>query len=252
MSLSVLRSRCEGIHLTIRSCCIDKTSSAELSEAINSMFRWYRTAAICYAYLSNVNDPCELERSRWFTRGWTLQKLVAPKEVLFYSSDWTLLGSKLQISDKLSQITSIDTEVLVTGAFNHVSIAGRMSWAASRQTTRVEDLAYCLMGIFDINMPLLYGEGKKSFIRLQEIISRVSPDDFSLFAWGLPANIRTGDEFFAAQDYAAGLKLHGIFADLPAAFTLFRQIQPSSWKTPLETIQTKGGVEITLPVWESG
>ena len=215
------------------------------------MFRWYRTAAIRYAYLSDVNDPCELERSRWFTRGWTLQELVAPKEVLFYSSNWTLLGTKLQISDKLCQITNIDTEVLATGAFDQVSIAGRMSWAASRQTTRVEDLAYCLMGIFDINMPLLYGEGKKAFIRLQEEILRVSPDDFSLFAWGLPANIRTGDECFAAQDYADGSKLHGIFADSPAAFTLCRQIQPSNWKTPLEAIPNKGGVKTTLPVWGS-
>lgn len=87
------------------------------------MFRWYRNAAICYAYFSDVNDPCKLERSRWFTRGWTLQESVALKEVLFYSSDWTLLGTKLQILDKLCQITNIDTEVLATGAFDYVSIA---------------------------------------------------------------------------------------------------------------------------------
>ncbi|PMD31841.1 HET-domain-containing protein, partial [Hyaloscypha variabilis F] len=166
----------------IDTCCIDKTSSAELSEAINSMFRFYRNAAICYAYLSDVTDLSELEKSRWFTRGWTLQELVAPKEVLFYSSTWTLLGSKLEISDRVSKITNIDTQVLATGAFHHINIAGRMSWAAGRQTTRVEDLAYCLMGIFDINMPLLYGEGEKSFIRLQEEIFRVSEDP-SLFAW---------------------------------------------------------------------
>ncbi|RDL40149.1 uncharacterized protein BP5553_00128 [Venustampulla echinocandica] len=236
----------------VDTCCIDKTSSAELSEAINSMFRWYRTAAICYAYLSDVANLSELERSRWFTRGWTLQELVAPREIVFYSSDWTLLGSKLKISDKLCKITNIDAEVLATGAFHHVSIAGRMSWAASRQTTRVEDLAYCLMGIFDINMPLLYGEGKKSFIRLQEEILRVS-DDSSLFAWGLPANIRSGHDFFATQDYADGSKLRGLFAESPAAFKQCHRIQPlENWKTPAEAIETKGGVEITLPVFESG
>lgn len=216
------------------------------------MFKWYRSAAICYAYLSDVTDLSELEQSRWFTRGWTLQELVAPKEVLFYSSDWKLLGSKLKISDELCQITNIEKEVLVTGAFHHVSIGKRMSWAASRQTTRIEDLAYCLLGIFDVNMPLLYGEGVKSFHRLQEEILK-SSDDPSLFAWALSANIRNGHDFFATQEYGDESKLHGIFAESPAAFTLAHQIQPlGDWETPLEASVKKGGVEVTLPVWESG
>lgn len=215
------------------------------------MFRFYRNAAICYAYLSDVTDLSELEKSRWFTRGWTLQELVAPKEVLFYSSTWALLGSKLEISDRISKITNIDTQVLATGAFHHVNIAGRMSWAAGRQTTRVEDLAYCLMGIFDINMPLLYGEGEKSFIRLQEEIFRVSEDP-SLFAWGLPVDIRTRRNFSATQDFGDASNLHGIFANSPAAFALGQQIKLLEvWKEPIEAIATKGGVEIRVPVWES-
>jgi len=216
------------------------------------MFRWYRTAAICYAYLSDVNDLSNLEQSRWFTRGWTLQELVAPKEVLFYSSNWALLASKLKISDRLSKITNIDVDVLETGAFNHVSIAARMSWAATRQATRLEDTAYCLMGIFDVNMPLLYGEGKKSFIRLQEEIIKVS-NDSSLFAWGLSTNVRTGSDFFASQDCVDRAKLRGPFADSPMDFSLGHQIKPlAHWTTRIDSMVTKGSVQLTLPTWTSG
>lgn len=120
------------------------------------------------------------------------------RQKMFYSSDWTLLGSKLKTSDSLCKITNIDTEVLATRTFQRICVVGRMPWAASQQTTRVEDLAYSLMGISDINTPLLYGEGKKSFIRLQEEILRVF-DETSLFAWGLPANILTAPWNFFLQ-----------------------------------------------------
>lgn len=131
------------------------------------MFRWYRIAAICYAYLADVIDQAELGRSRWFTRGWTLQELIAPKIVEFYSMDWKPLGSKVKLQNHLQEITGIDQYVLSTGVFDKVCIARRMSWAANRQTTRVEDLAYSLIGIFEVNMSLLYGEARKSFTRLQ-------------------------------------------------------------------------------------
>ncbi len=179
-------------HVWIDTCCIDKSSSAELSEAINSMFQWYRDAAICYAYLSDVDsseDPAHalssFSRSRWFTRGWTLQELLAPAEVIFLGSDWTEIGTKGSLCATVSRITGIDEKVLSGGDWSRYSVAQKMSWAAGRQTTRPEDEAYCLMGLFDVNMPLLYGEGRKAFSRLQQEILRIS-DDQSIFAWSHP------------------------------------------------------------------
>ncbi|KAL2693895.1 hypothetical protein Neosp_000461 [[Neocosmospora] mangrovei] len=176
----------------IDTCCIDKSSSAELSEAVNSMFRWYQEADICIAYLADVQhiDPrpadyvAYLGDSDWFTRGWTLQELLAPRSVEFYSADWKHLGSKNNISLDLQRITGINAAYLnghkeVTEA----SVAERMSWASGRQTTRVEDIAYCLLGIFNINMPLIYGERDKAFQRLQHAIIR-EIDDQTILAWG--------------------------------------------------------------------
>ncbi|KAK1479882.1 hypothetical protein CCUS01_00436 [Colletotrichum cuscutae] len=177
-------------YVWVDTCCIDKTSSAELSEAINSMFRWYRRARICFAHLSDVNDLASsatflenLGASRWFTRGWTLQELIAPKAVTFYNTSWQLLGSKETLSTFLSSITGIDEAILLDKApLLKVPVFRRMSWASNRHTTRTEDSAYCLLGIFDINMPLLYGEGEKAFARLQsEILQETS--DLSLLAW---------------------------------------------------------------------
>ncbi|KAK1468565.1 hypothetical protein CMEL01_00332 [Colletotrichum melonis] len=177
-------------YVWVDTCCIDKASSAELSEAINSMFRWYNRSWICFAYLSDVNDLAgsatlieNLRASRWFTRGWTLQELIAPKVVTFYNASWQLLGSKDTLSPSLSSITGIDEAILIGKApLLKVPVATRMSWASKRQTTRIEDSAYCLLGIFDINIPLLYGEGEKAFARLQfEILQET--DDLSLLAW---------------------------------------------------------------------
>jgi hypothetical protein len=200
------------------SCCIDKTSTAELSEAINSMFRWYREARVCYAYLADVQEATQLADSRWFTRGWTLQELVAPSTVWFYTVDWQYLGSKVDLQLELQRVTGIDTGVLTDGVLEKVSIAGRMSWAAKRQTTRIEDRAYSLMGIFDVNMPLLYGEGKKAFVRLQEEIMKTS-DDQSLFAWGMPAEVKTMQQFLDTNKVSNFAHLRGIFADSPSEFT---------------------------------
>ena len=177
-------------YVWIDSCCIDKSSSAELSEAINSMFPWYQKATICYAYLAdvptNVNTHdlnSAFAKSRWFRRGWTLQELIAPLNLIFFSRDWIEIGTKSTLKEVLAQITGINVGIL-TGAkkLESASIALRMSWACHRETTRKEDIAYCLMGLFDVNMPMLYGEGEKAFIRLQEEIMKHS-DDQSLFAW---------------------------------------------------------------------
>ncbi|KAL7945308.1 hypothetical protein V8C42DRAFT_322764 [Trichoderma barbatum] len=182
-------------YIWVDTCCIDKTSSAELSEAINSMYLWYEQSAECYAYLSDVGPVAgadasvfhdNLRRSRWFTRGWTLQELIAPKLVLFYAKDWSLLGQKHappEFTKAISDITNIDQEVL-NGRIDplQLSVSARMAWASHRNTTRLEDAAYCLMGLFQVNMPLLYGEGRRAFTRLQEeIIQRT--DDQSIFAW---------------------------------------------------------------------
>ncbi|EIW51969.1 HET-domain-containing protein [Trametes versicolor FP-101664 SS1] len=174
----------------IDSCCIDKSSSAELSEAINSMFEWYRLADICYVYLADVPEGATpatslaFWQSRWHTRGWTLQELIAPKHIVFLSRSWHFLGTKMGLAATLEKVTGIDFALLVGRAsLSTFSVARRMSWAARRQTTRIEDKAYCLMGIFGIHMSPIYGEGQNSFARLQEEIIRNIPDQ-SIFAWG--------------------------------------------------------------------
>ena len=173
-------------------CCIDKESSAELSEAINSMFRYYSLASICFAYLFDVSHSNRQElrkkdlsfrRSKWHRRGWTLQELIAPHSLIFLSKDWKVLGSKANLAQVLEEITKVPVPILqMSRPANDFSIACRMSWAANRKTTRVEDMSYCLMGLFAINMPTLYGEGERAFIRLQEEIMKQSPDT-SLFVW---------------------------------------------------------------------
>ncbi|KAH8756942.1 hypothetical protein BGZ57DRAFT_1018732 [Hyaloscypha finlandica] len=144
-----------------------KSSSAELSEAINSMFHWYRESSMCYAYLSDVDSLDDIRGSGWFKRGWTLQELLAPTHSL---------------RNELGAITSIPEEALLNFRSKDYCVADKMSWAVGRQTTREEDLAYCLMGLFDINMPLLYGERMKAFLRLQEMIME-SSTDLSIFFW---------------------------------------------------------------------
>lgn len=171
----------------IDTCCIDKSSSAELTESINSMFRWYQNAEVCYAYLSDLeptdSTTSNLAKCRWFTRGWTLQELIAPSRVEFVDRKWNFRGSKTEIQDEISEITGVETIALRRDLpLTAFSIAHRMAWAARRQTTRTEDRAYSLLGIFDVNMPLIYGEGSKAFLRLQEEIVKRS-NDLTIFAW---------------------------------------------------------------------
>lgn len=176
----------------VDSCCIDKTSSSELSEAINSMYQWYENSRICYVYLSDVSTVTgrdgdthhshnsEFQHSRWFTRGWTLQELIAPQRVVFYDRAWLEIGTRTYLENLLSDITGINPQHFL--APRTASVAQRISWASKRQVTRVEDHAYSLLGLFNVNMPPLYGEGWKAFRRLQlEILG--SSDDESIFAW---------------------------------------------------------------------
>lgn len=180
-------------YVWIDTCCIDKSSSAELSEAINSMFRWYQESKICYAFLSDVADGRTLfHESRWFSRGWTLQELIAPKRVVFLNQNWEPLGDREELADEITVATGIERHILarpdcnVQDMLRSFSVAQRMRWASKRVTTRAEDIAYCLMGLFDVNMPPLYGEGAyKAFERLQEaIISETA--DHSILAFREP------------------------------------------------------------------
>ncbi|KAF5700467.1 beta transducin [Fusarium mundagurra] len=176
----------------VDTCCIDKTSSAELTEAINSMFEWYKQAQVCFAFISDLPpvvaggpmlDWLAGGEYRWFSRGWTLQELIAPQTLEFFDSAWQPRGDRFTLRSGISQKSRIDISVLQNSAcLPGIPVARKMSWASARKTTRVEDMAYCLLGIFNINMPLIYGEGAKAFLRLQEEICRESTD-LSLFAW---------------------------------------------------------------------
>lgn len=204
-------------YIWIDTCCIDKTSSAELSEAINSMFQWYEKAELCIAYMEGVastddptNDGSQFAQCRWFSRGWTLQELIAPPEVNFYSQEWELIGTRTSLQEAITRVSLIPAVMLHARgqrqSLDDFSIAEKMSWAASRQTTRPEDMAYCLLGLFDINMPLLYGEGRvKAFKRLQEEIIKSTNDD-SIYAWRYPDELSKRQYFW------------GLLAESPAAF----------------------------------
>jgi hypothetical protein len=233
----------DGIHyIWVDTCCIDKTSSAELSEAINSMFYWYQKANVCYAYMSDVGEesmPTDFTSSKWFTRGWTLQELLAPQQVKFFGKRWGMLGTRTTLVDKISSATRIDSDTLSTPElYQTASIARRMSWAAGRITTRIEDVAYSLLGIFGVNMPLLYGEGNRAFIRLQEEIMKGS-DDHSLFAWE------------SAKSSTSSIGVRGVFASSPAEFKNSGQIIPFPEEGEISTYSmTNKGLQIQLPIQE--
>lgn len=171
-------------YLWIDSSCIDRKNAVELSTAINSMFRWYQKAARCYVYLSDVSlsgarghDQSvwvdAFRKSRWFTRGWTLQELLAPPLVNFYSSEGEHLGNKLTLEPMIHEITGVAKTALRGEALSSFSIEDRMSWAERRNTTIEEDQVYCLMGIFDVSMVPNYGEGRdRASRRLQEEIHK--------------------------------------------------------------------------------
>ncbi|KAK1835661.1 heterokaryon incompatibility protein-domain-containing protein [Podospora conica] len=180
-------------YIWVDTCCIDKTSSAELTESINSMFAWYKGSEVCIVFLADYHlgpdqDYPNLGPCRWFTRGWTLQELIAPSHIRFYNSKWESIGTKLNLGICLSKAARIPFAVLI-GALQprEFSVAQRMSWAADRKTTRVEDRAYSLLGLFNISMPMIYGEGIKAFGRLQEEIIKQT-NDLTILAW------RSGDD----------------------------------------------------------
>ncbi|KAH8672200.1 heterokaryon incompatibility protein-domain-containing protein [Ilyonectria robusta] len=174
------QARCDGLRFFwVDTCCIDKSNYTELSEAINSMFRWYQRAARCYVYLSNlsITGPeqdseqsdllweSDFRGSRWFTRGWTLQELLAPVSVEFFTRDGRRLGDKISLEQQIHEITGISIAALRGSPLSQFEVGERLKWAEARQTTREEDWVYCLLGIFGIFMPLLYGEGREYAVR---------------------------------------------------------------------------------------
>ena len=257
----------------IDTCCIDKRSSAELSEAINAMFKWYERSGQCYVHLSDVAySPDELQlirerkddarlfedgsplsakfrKSSWFTRGWTLQELLAPQKsnVLFFDANWNVIGSLPQLASDVSEITGIEEYYMGFKQSSHptrwlasftpsaeASVAKRMSWASRRQTSREEDMAYCLLGLFDVSMSLLYGEGAKSaFSRLQIEIMKTM-DDESLFAW------------------TSNQEISGMLAASPSFFADSGDISRGVQSARGPFSMTNKGVEFPVPIWHGG
>ena len=171
------------------------------------MFEWYRSASLCVAFLADVSEEhrpsspsSRFRSSRWFKRGWTLQELIAPDStMLLVGHSWKVLGTKFSLSSLIQGITGVERIVLTTrDAYSGVPVARRMSWAANRTTTRIEDEAYSLMGLFGVHMPTVYGEGHNAFIRLQEEILKRIPDQ-SIFTWGPSAGDIDG--ILRSRDY---------------------------------------------------
>ena len=228
--------------LWIDTCCIDKRSSAELTEAINSMFAWYERASCCFVYLCDVDGEqvstvAEREcfrKSRWFTRGWTLQELLAPVDVVFLNCRFEMLGTKRTLRDEIGNVTGIDAVALAFFTPHDYSVAAKMSWAATRETTRKEDEAYSLMGLFDVNMPLLYGEGRKAFDRLQlEVMRQV--DDESIFAWN-----------YDRRSFADPPTQHGLLAPSPREFERSGDYVPHEFHSRPAYHVTNKGLQIHL------
>src|SRR6266536_49913 len=210
------------------------------------MFRWYQNAEVCFAYLSDIpagglpGIPRDFGESRWFDRGWTLQELIAPKHVIFYNSHWMEIGSKLSLCDAISERTGINKETLRGEDVTQVSVSKRMSWASKRMTTRTEDIAYCLMGIFGVNMPLLYGEGKKAFVRLQEEIMKDSEDQ-SLFSWTAVEE--------SEPESTVNSQTRGLLAQSPVEFSSSGNFVPVHLPYPSTPyLMTNRGLRIDMPL----
>ncbi|KAI1856838.1 hypothetical protein JX265_011479 [Neoarthrinium moseri] len=219
-----VKARERGLdHVWVDTCCFNKESSAELDESINAMFTWYKQSKICLAFLAGFEGPLDprpekqkerLKGCRWFTRGWTLQELIAPEHVIFYDQNWVKIGSKAGLADALKDITGIDGDALQgKKPLSSFTVARKMHWAAQRKTKRPEDRAYSLLGIFGVNMTLLYGiGGKTAFRRLQEEIIRTTTD-MTVFAW------ESGDIDDRSNQFCS------MFADSPDQFDGTRHME---------------------------
>jgi len=178
-------------YVWIDTCCADAESTTAFTEALNSSYSWFQNSEVCYVYLDDVDGSEDLEsegstfrRCRWFKRAWTLQELLAPVNLFFFSSNWSMLGTKVGLATVISDVTGIHRDaILYPSRVPFFSIAARMSWANGRKSSKGEDRVYSLMGLFGVNLPIVYGEGEKNvFIKLQRSIMETS-DDQSILAW---------------------------------------------------------------------
>jgi hypothetical protein len=266
----------------IDSCCINKDDVREHTEAINSMYQWYADAQVCITYLGDVESLDDVKSAseaecRWFSRGWTLQELVAPSRLRFYNKNWLYLGSRNgveseragaendDLSYRISEITGINQSLLrmhdstqIKRELASIPASQKMFWASARKTTKPEDTAYSLIGIFDLgHMHLKPGEGASAFIRLQEEIIRQTSDP-TLFAWTAtePCNFSPDSCLALAgiQESTNPFKyndtLHGIFACHPIEFKGAGRIRPSQHLMYSENIAlTSRGVKFNAPLW---
>lgn len=240
----------------VDTCCIDKRDFTELAEAINSMFNWYKNSSTCIAYLSDfLLEPelghrqfeSDLAKSQWFSRGWTLQELIAPAEVKFYDSKWRYFGTKQDLAGAISKITGI-SKALLQGkrGLKKFSCAQKMSWAAKRRTTRPEDRTYSLLGLFGVSLPLIYdGDGSRAFKRLQEEIIKSSTDQ-SIFAW-----VQYGPSPFIQGGRTIFDQKCSILAPSPDCFRFSSNIvafKREVSNTPYSLTNT--GLDITQPIYK--
>ena len=249
-SISKIRFACREArrdnipYVWIDTCCIDKRDLRELSQAINSMFRWYKEARVCYTYLSDVriNYPAdEFKKSVWFTRGWTLQELLAPRQLRFFDLNWNRLGTKETMVSQIHEATNIKPQYL-NGDFTGACIAEKMSCASARTTKIRDDMAYSMLGIFGITMDVRYGEEEDAFLRLEENLVEKTRDE-SIFAWTIPPSLKGGLSTWPAL---------GLLAPWPSCFSDSGSLTIESGEyKPRSDVGysiTKKGVEFAIPM----
>lgn len=248
-------------YIWIDTCCIDKSSSAELQEAINSMYQWYASSAVCYAYLSDVSmsspDANKVGRhlpeiacissfqtSEWFTRGWTLQELLASRNVVFFDKNWKRCGTASDLNVLIQTVTGIDIRGIAKGIGQDraklwtIRVGRRMAWASNRQTKRIEDRAYSLLGLFNVNMPMLYGESERAFQRLQEEIIKTE-EDASILAW----SYLDADEEFAPNGLATSPAHFHKYLDL------VKRVDKSYIFASFNPVMAPRGLQATMKIW---
>ncbi|KAI6111557.1 hypothetical protein EDD16DRAFT_1835908 [Pisolithus croceorrhizus] len=260
-------ARQDGLdYVWIDNCCADANSRSTRSEVRISAYAWFQQAQVCYTYLGDVDgneNPREthsqFRRSKWFGRSWTLQELLAPKHVFFFAKDWTMIGTKADLVDIVSKVTGIHKDALeYPERIPCFSIATRMSWARGRTSTKDEDRVYALMGLFDVNLPVVYGEGEtKTFLKLQNEIMKVT-DDQSIFAW----------RSAAATSFSSKSDASGILASTSECFAECGDVQnipydqwseycaehfrPKKANPQLDVDPSCIGLQATLPVRQRG
>ncbi|KAH7888433.1 heterokaryon incompatibility protein-domain-containing protein [Phlebopus sp. FC_14] len=237
-------------------CCIDKTSSAELEEAIRSMFRWYRNAEVCIAYLGQTSSTADLHSEAWFRRGWTLQELLASRKIRFFGKAWVELSpdsrdgndkAEEEMLRHLREVTGIPRDDLAAFTPGVTRVYEKMIWASKRKTTRVEDVAYSLLGIFDISMSVSYGERHWAFHRLMEIIVQRCREP-GILAWaGKPspyaASLPASPQSYLGLDAATAIQLH-LVPDIGNKITGIRR----SMRGDTTSTMTKRGLQIKLAI----